>query len=188
MAPGMFLDLGRGQLHRPHPFPDPSLASGVDDEQGGVGLAAFTQQRHRTLQRIDGRLEDEDGLTGHQPAAVIVNHPGLDAMPGASQPDQCRRRPDGTTTEDQGQRHGKAPGRQGQRAEPGQKRQRRHPRGQAGDHAGLEGQAAEKRVRNLDIAVQALMHQGGTAISLSSQFPEGVATFLLLYEISDKNG
>ncbi len=188
MAPGMLLDLGRGQVYRPVPLPDSPLAPGMDDEQGRMNFAAFPQQRHRTLQGINGRLEDEDGLAGHQPAAVIVDDPGLDAMPGAPQPDQRRHGPHGGTGQDQGQRNGKTPVRQGPQPEPGQKRHRRHPPGQAGNHANPEGKSAAEGVGDMNIAGQALMHQGGTAVSLPYQFPEGFATFLLLCEIPDKNG
>ncbi len=78
--------------------------------------------------------------------------------------------------------------RQGRQPEPGQKRHRRHPPGQAGNHADPEGKTAAEGIGDMKVAGQVLMHQGGTAVSLPYQFPEGGAAILLLCEISDQNG
>jgi hypothetical protein len=109
-------------------------------------------------------------------------------MPGAPQPDQRRHGPDGGTAEDEGQRNSETPDRQGRQPEPGQKRHRRHPSGQAGNHADPEGKTAEEGIGDMKVAGQVLMHQGGTSVPLPYHFPEGGATILLLCEISDQNG
>ena len=49
MAPGMLLNLCRGELYRGAPRLCPPLALGMHDEQRRRDIAAFPQQSHRTL-------------------------------------------------------------------------------------------------------------------------------------------
>jgi hypothetical protein len=48
------------------------------NEQGWMDIAAFPQQGHRTLERIEGRLEDQGVFIRREPTGVIPYNPLLD--------------------------------------------------------------------------------------------------------------
>ena len=109
MALGMLLNLRQGELHHRAPLFSPALVPGMDDEQGRMDIAAFTQQGNRTLERFGGGLEDQDGFPGNEPAGMVAHDPLLNAVPGASQPEEGRQAAGQRTGNDQQQGTGAGP-------------------------------------------------------------------------------
>ena len=81
-ALGLFPDLRRGQGHAgaAH-FLQGLVALRLQDKNRGGDLTAFPEVGYRDPQAFQRRLEDQDGLSGYQPAAGILHQLPFDADP-----------------------------------------------------------------------------------------------------------
>jgi hypothetical protein len=105
-APGMLLELRRvEQISGAPTLSDRDLASGMQDEDRGRGLAAFEQGGHRNPQSFNRRLENQDGFPGHKPARVTPEQCPLDSKAGPPDPSHAEQDPDDSTP------HGRPSGR-----------------------------------------------------------------------------
>ncbi|MFI5247606.1 MAG: hypothetical protein ACHQWV_03530, partial [Nitrospirales bacterium] len=83
----MLLDLLRGE-RRPWAshISNRILALRMQDEDGGRDVAAFSKYHRWEPQSLNRRLEDQDGLLGHQPTCVILKQPSFDTVLRSSYP------------------------------------------------------------------------------------------------------
>src|SRR5512135_81002 len=79
------------------------LALRMQDEDGGRDIAGFSKYRRWEPPRSRRRLEDQDGLLGHQPTSVILKQPSLDTILRSSYPHPPQEGSDQTTREDRNQ-------------------------------------------------------------------------------------
>ena len=187
MTLGMFPDLRRGEFHRRSPRFRPPLVPGVHHEERRRDVAAFPQQSHRTLQRVDRRLEDQGGFPGHEPAGMVAQDPRLDAEPGAAQP--CQRSQGADCGRCQGERQvgRNAPGRKRLLPVQEQSGKRADSRARDGRQGDPEEAAPGERIFDPDLSIRPPVHQGGAAQPQLPQHSEGFASFILFCEVTYEN-
>jgi len=178
-TPGMLLDLCRGKRHPKTPYVfDQTGALRIQDRDHGRYLTAFPKHGHRGPHEIDGRLENQDGLLGRQPARMIREESSLDSE---------LRSPHPHPTEKGSQRCG----RQDRRTRPRPVENQESNSGESAEQDGREGHgksaAPKEGVQGVDTSACGLVDQCGAAEAPPSQLPEGSPSFFTSYEVSCEN-
>jgi len=175
----MLLDLCRGKRHPKTPYVfDQTGALRIQDRDHGRYLTAFPKHGHRGPHEIDGRLENQDGLLGRQPARMIREESSLDSE---------LRSPHPHPTEKGSQRCG----RQDRRTRPRPVENQESNSGESAEQDGREGHgksaAPKEGVQGVDTSACGLVDQCGAAEAPPSQLPEGSPSFFTSYEVSCEN-
>jgi hypothetical protein len=155
----------------------------MQDEDRGRDVAAFSKHRHRKPQCFNRRLEDQDGLLGHQPTRVILKQPAFHAVLRSSYPHP------GQEGSDESTQKGRNQGRKGfvqNRLRPmkayectsGEDPEQDESQGHTKSPAPKEG---IPRTYN---SIRGLAYQCDAAETRSLQLPEGSASFISLCEVA----
>jgi hypothetical protein len=167
----MLLDLRRRERHpRASHVSNRTLALRMQDEDCGRDVAAFSKYRHWAPQCFNRRLEDQDGLLGHQPTCVIHKQPSFDTVLRSSYPHPTEEGSDQSTRKDRNQgREASAQNRHRPVEDQGRNA------GEAPENNGGQGRpestAPKEGVPYVYLSVRGLVHPCGAAEAPSLQLP-----------------